>query len=751
MSVMFSVTATAQIALKGTVRDLSGAAIPNATVELHSGSWNAVVTSDAQGQFSITQAPESGSVTARAEGFAQATQRWSASRGTATAEVSVVLSPAATASEITVTATRTQIPLAQAPASVQVVTAEELSTTSAVTLDDALRQVAGFSTFRRNTSRVANPTTQGVSLRGVGSSGASRAEVLLDGVPLNDPFGGWVYWDRVPRESVQSVEVLEGGASALYGSNALGGVVDVHSHAISHGFLSAEGDYGSMATPNGSIFATGERRNWGASFTGEGFSSNGYILVDPRQRGLVDVPASESHRVGDLTLQRRLGSNGRLFASGSWFREQRGNGTTLTFNDTGLQQGIVGGDFNSAAAGTFQFRGYGDGEWYHQSFSTVALDRNSEKLNRLQRVPVTEVGATGQWSRALGTRQLLVAGAEVHDVRGHSFETAFSTATGLATSIVDAGGRQRTTGFYGEDVIHVTSRLLVTLAARIDHWTNFDAFSNNTSLPSFKTTLGPLAERSEDAFSPRIGANYRVNRWFALTASGYRAFRAPTLNELYRSFRVGNVLTNANSNLEAERLTGAEGGGIATFGKRVSERAVFFWNQVSRPIANVTLATTPALITRQRQNLGGTRSTGVEAELEARITHFWSVTSGYQFADATVTSFPANPALVGLWVPQVPQHQLTLSSVYSNRRIGTFALQARAIGVQFDDDLNQFPLEHFVNLDGYISRSLGHGLEFIAAAENILNRRYSTAKTPIRNIAPPVEVRAGLRFRIGER
>jgi outer membrane receptor protein involved in Fe transport len=732
--------------IAGFVHDSSGAAIPNAVVELRSGSWHSRVSTDSSGRFTADHVPTTGTATVRAEGFAELSRDWTAENG-GSAELDIGLTPAPAATQITVSATRTELPIAQAPASVQTLSAQQLSSSGAVMLDDALRQIAGFGTFRRNSSRVANPTTQGVSLRGVGSSGASRAEVLLDGVPLNDPFGGWVYWDRVPRESVASAEVLEGGASALYGSNALGGVVDMRSVPVTRGYLSAEGDYGSVVSPNGSIFASGERGSWGASLAAQAFSTNGYIMVDPAQRGRVDVPADSSNRVGELTLQRAFGKNGALFGRGSWFREQRGNGTPLTFNDTELQQGIFGGDFHSAVAGAFGFRIYGDAEYFHQSFSSVALDRNSEKLSRLQRVPVDERGASGQWSRAFGLRNLVVVGAEIHDVRGHSFESVFGT-TGAQTSIVDAGGRQRTGGFFAEDLIHVSSRLLFTVAARVDRWRNFDAFSNTTPLPSNKTAFTSLAERSELAFSPRLGANFRVNHWFALTAAGYRAFRAPSLNELYRTFRVGNVLTLANSNLAAEWLTGAEGGGIFSFG-RVTARATYFWNNVSDPVANVTLTTTPALITRQRQNLGNTQSTGVEAQLDARITRDWSISSGYQFADATVTRFPADPTLVGLWVPQVPHQQFTMGTVYSNPHLMTLGLQGRAIGTQFDDDRNQFPLESFFNLDAFVSRSLGHGIEVLAAVENALNQRYSTARTPTRTIAAPVSARIGLRIRLG--
>ena len=157
------------------------------------------------------------------------------------------------------------------------------------------------------------------------------------------------------------------------------------------------------------------------------------------------------------------------------------------------------------------------------------------------------------------------------------------------------------------------------------------------------------------------------------------------------------------------------------------------------------------MITRQRQNLGSTRSTGVEAQLDARITNHWTLVSGYQFANATVTSFSAAAALVGLWVPQVPHQQFTIGTTYSNPRLITLGLQGRAVGLQFDDDLNQFALEKFFNLDAYVSRSLSHGLEIIAAVENVFDQRYSTGRTPVRTIAPPIGARVGLRLRLGER
>lgn len=160
-------------------------------------------------------------------------------------------------------AARVPEPLAETPASVVVLGSRALELTPALTVDDVLRQVPGFTLFRRSGSRTANPTTQGASLRGLGGSGASRALVLDDGVPLNDPFGGWIYWSRVPRASLERVEVLRGGASELYGSGALSGVIHIARKRPERTRVDLDASYGSQSTPDASMAAALRRGNWG--------------------------------------------------------------------------------------------------------------------------------------------------------------------------------------------------------------------------------------------------------------------------------------------------------------------------------------------------------------------------------------------------------------------------------------------------------------------------------------------------------
>jgi outer membrane receptor protein involved in Fe transport len=139
-------------------------------------------------------------------------------------------------------------------------------------------------------------------------------------------------------------------------------------------------------------------------------------------------------------------------------------------------------------------------------------------------------------------------------------------------------------GAYFEDIIRVTPSWLLTASGRLDHWQNFDAFAPPN--PALAVGSVPLPDRSETFFSPRLALLHKLTGNVSLTASGYRAFRAPTLNELYRGFRAGNVFTEFNPNLRAERLTGAEGGAIVTAWTSASLQETFL-NQITS-VASVT-------------------------------------------------------------------------------------------------------------------------------------------------------------------
>ncbi|MGH9752097.1 MAG: TonB-dependent receptor [Blastocatellia bacterium] len=748
-SVTFATATSAQTSsrtgqISGRVTDKRGDAVGNArVVAVADNQTRGETNTDGAGQFTLALAPGNYELRVSADGFSVSRQR--VSLNSPQAAVNVTLEPATVAETVTVTPARTELRLAVAPASVSVFEAKDLNEAAAQTFDDLLRQAPGFSIFRRSSSIVANPTTQGVSLRGAGASGASRTLVLNDGLPLNDAFGGWVYWDRVPRAAVDRIELVRGGSSDLYGSDALSGVINLITRPPSERVINAEAAYGNRDTGDVTFFAGDKWNGFSASVAGEAFRTNGYFVIAPEIRGVADDRAASRHRAITLRLTNEWNATNAVFVRGSLFDEDRDNGTRAQFNDTATESLATGGRLRTPDGSDWNLAVFANQQRFHQSFTAVAADRASETLTRLQFVPARDAGLSLNWSRASFEKHLFVAGVDVRGVRGTSDETIF--AAGSATRFVSAGGRQRRAGFFAQDIFTISPRWTLTLSGRYDNWRDSSAGSVETTLATGAVSPRFFAPRSEDAFSPRFNLSFQAHPSVALRAAAYRAFRAPTLNELYRAFRVGNTLTLANENLRAERLTGGETGMSWTPNNRVNARVTGYWTEIVNPISNFTVSVTPALITRERRNLGRTRSRGVETEADFNVSTYWRISAGYLFADATFRRAPQDVTLEGLWIPQVPRHQFTLQTVYSNPRYVTAAMQFRASGKQFDDDRNLLPLGSFAVFDVTVARPLNRFIEAFVAAQNLFDERYAVGRTPIETLGMPRMVRGGVRFR----
>jgi outer membrane receptor protein involved in Fe transport len=336
----------------------------------------------------------------------------------------------------------------------------------------------------------------------------------------------------------------------------------------------------------------------------------------------------------------------------------------------------------------------------------------------------------------------VAVGVDARNIRGSSDEVAY--ASGRATALIDAGGRETAVGVFVQDFTRIGRRVVLAGSLRYDRWRNYDAFSANRPLATNNRSINRFADRIEDAFSPQAAFLITIGEDVSLYANAARSFRAPTLNELYRAFRVGSILTLANENLSAERATNIEGG-VNYARRRVSIRASAFHIALDDAVGNITLSSTPDLITRRRQNAGKNTSRGLELEAEWRVRRF-TVSGGYLFADARVTDFPTNPQRVNLRVPQVPRHQYTLQTRISPGK-WTLAAQARGSGSQFDDDLNIFLLERYFQADVTVGRDLRENLRLYAAVENVFNSRYSIGRTPIRSVNSPANFRVGIRWK----
>ena len=655
--------------------------------------------------------------------------------------------------EIVVTATRSPRPVRDVPAAVTVLPRAEIERSPSKTVDELLRIVPSFGLFRRTSSMVSDPTAQGVNLRGIGPSGVSRSLVLLDGIPANDPYGGWVYWRAMPLMDVERIEVVPGGGSALYGNYALGGVTQIFSRPIAPASFDAAAEYGSFGTYLLRGRVSDRRGPIGAAVEADLVASGGYTVVAPTFRGPIDGNAPSTHAGVNARVEATATPELSFNLRGGYFKESQDGGTEFTNSQVRLFGYSAGARYAPSHLGVLDLSVFGHAPHFDQDRARVlppTTTRTSAVRAGSQSVPAHDVGVGLLWTSpalALAGTHTLSLGSDVRRITGATEEQLFPATVNAQTVVGrETSGEQRLYGVFVQDVYDVTRALAVNLAIRYDRWDNRDAFQVN-HLQNGTTSTTRFADRSDSQVSPKVGLRLLLADGLTLRASAYRSFRAPTLNELYRPFQVGQVVTLANANLGPEKLQGAEAGLEVAVVRQLTTRVTGFWNDLDNPIVNVTVPSSTNL--QQRQNLGRARIRGIEADAGLRLGRAWLGTAAYTFVDSRVTDAPGTQ-LVGKQLPQDPRHRASLSLAFDDPALLTAVAQVRYVGRQFEDDLNSLPMEAAVLVDLSASRRLTPNLEVVLAVENLLDREYLVGRAGgLNTIGQPRFIHGGLRVHLG--
>ncbi len=646
--------------------------------------------------------------------------------------VTVTLNP------ITVTASRLTQPTDQVPFSVRLIEGSDLRLAPTSTLDGALRAAPGFSLFRRSDSLTANPTAQGVSLRGIGPSGASRTLILLDGVPLNDPFGGWVSWSKVPRESISRSEIVFGGGAIPWGNSALGGVVQLLTLPPTQGgrITATAGDFATRSVEGELVQSIGPGM---LSIAARDFATNGFRLVAPENRGPVDIPAWSRHHWLATQWVQAVGNHAKLTIMGRTYAEKRGNGTALQQNASGESFGSILLEGDSSARFSWTARAYYQDQVFHSTFSTVNAARTAESPASDQfAVPAIAFGAAGtfEWKQEDGARSS--GGVDFRRVRGETREH-FNFSNGDFTRLRTAGGAQDFLGVYVMHERALVQDWRLTAGLRLDDWREVGGHRREVDMPSGSILRDEqYSDRLGLELSPSLGLVWKPIGAWRLRAAGQQAFRRPTLNELYRPFRVGNVITEANASLRTERALSREFGVDYTRGN-IQVGATAFWSELHDAVGSVTLAHGPGTfpvvgfvpaggIGRQRQNLDRLRVAGVEVNFEWHPSPAMKMYFAYLENGAVVSRVAAAPALAGKHLAQVPPRSATVGGDW---HFGSWSVtpRVRFIDRQFEDDENQLVLGAVAILDLGVRWTFRSGRELFVNMENLGNARVETGRT----------------------
>lgn len=668
------------------------------------------------------------------------------------APAQVVLDP------MVVTVGRMEQRQSEVPVVTAVIEAAELEQTGVFAIDDALRSVAGFSLFRRAGSLTANPTTQGVSLRGLGASGTSRSLVLLDGVPFNDPFGGWVYWSKLPRESVDHVEIVRGGGSGVWGSGALSGIVSIHSEvpagrsgslALTAGEHQTAGVELAMAEPMGPGILQVDAR-W--------VESEGWHVIAPNQRGPVDQTADHRHVLAQLGWNQVTGGV-RWSVRARHFEETRGNGTDYTGNRTEEDALSVKLEGGPGQAFSWSATGYAQTQEFSQTFARIVDDRSEEfPASQQYAVPSRAAGGAlvGTWTHADASRTTV--GGDVRWVTGETRELSSFGPDGFTRRRV-AGGEQWASGVFARHERALTEDLRLTLSARADHAVQRDGHRRESEVQSGNLLRDDVFDGQENVeISPTLGLLWQPVESWRLRFAVYRAFRTPTLNELYRPFRVGNAITESNHDLQSETLDGVELG--ADWNRGPYDLSITaFANRLENAISNVTVARGPGTIpgfgfvpaggvARRRSNLDEVRVHGIEWRAKIQLPAGFRVSVEYLLADNSVREARVNPELEGRSLAQVPRHSFIAEAGWSNGEGAGAHVRFRRLGGQFEDDENTLRLAPASVVDVHARWPLGNRWQAFASIENLLDEQVENGRSAdgTISVAAPRFAHGGIRF-----
>lgn len=628
-----------------------------------------------------------------------------------------------------------------APFSIHLIDSEELHRAPQLRLDDILRaQAPGFSLFRRNSSRTANPTTQGVTLRNFGPSGAGRTLVLLDGIPLNDPFAGYVLWSQVPPASIESVLVNPGGGAGLFGNAAIAGTIFLVSKPMDATSAFVEGSIGNDDTYEASLNATVARRSVAAAFFAERFSTGGYPVLASGQRGRIDNNASADSNLFDVHAEWQINADTSLRVQARRFDDERGNGTALTHNDTeGEDVSAVLAQKFPAQQGELQLSAYGQVRKFSSTFSSVnaARDVETPALDQFN-VPADAAGGSAVWSMAAGQHRI-VLGGDARWIEGETNEKFLWNGTEF-TRLRRAGGEQIFAGLFAEDTWLVSSNTTIVGGLRVDHWDLFDGFRQETERATGRVlTDSKFADRDGNEINGRLGARVKATNTLALRGALYTGFRVPTLNELYRPFRVGNDVTEANAALKPEHLVGGEVALEWQATQTFRLTGTGFLNRMEDAVGNVTIGVGPGTfnpggfipaggVLRQRQNVDLVVAPGFEATAEWQLIPSLRLKAGYLFTHPTIEQ-AADPALEGKLLAQTPEHVFTGGVEWTPATKWLVNAQIRYSDRQFEDDQNSRVLAPFATVDAALIYDFSSRGSAAIRVENLFNTEVETGKS----------------------
>jgi iron complex outermembrane receptor protein len=622
--------------------------------------------------------------------------------------------------EIVVTATRISQTITDVPASVSVITKQEIKNTPSKTVDDLLKREAGIDVVRPYGE---SSKSQSISLRGIYGARSSRVLILLDGIPLNNLYNGSVDLNTIPTDAIERIEVVKGASSHLFGSNALGGVINIITKKPSKKFeIKLNGGGGNLGSWKSNLEISGTVGNLSYFLSGEKFHTQGYKNVPEEfQKSYYTYTDREMDKNSLSTkLVYKLTSESNLytrflryydktnFGRKNYFGRTDENRFCIGYKAKKLQFNLFIDDLDDSYTSTksgdvISYESFGDKDFWGLNFQN-----NFDLLSF--------------WN--------LTWGIDFKQGKIKSNDEYKTTIRERYTK-----GRQRYLGIFLQNRFETNEKFSIYLGGRFDWWRSYDGENYDS-----KYNLAPLHydENIDYAFSPKLGLVYHIKDDLIFRTSIAKAFRAPSLYELYRTWYWGTKTYASNPDLEPEEVWSFDLG-IEKFLARARIGLTFYYNDINDLIYSVKVS--PDYY--QRKNVAEAVSRGIELETSYDLNEFFSFFFNYTYNHSQIKKCPEKKELEDKWLMHSPFNKASWGIIYKKEPLN-LGLSATYVGERFDDDENKEKLKSYLLLDLKVSLHVKNNIEFFVDIYNLTNKTYSES---YKTIAPPRTFMMGLNIK----
>lgn len=637
---------------------------------------------------------------------------------------------------IVVTATRSERAVSEVPISTTVISEEAIEEAPATFVDDLLRTIPGV---HMNLAGSASTITTGqrVSMHGLGGT---RALVMLDGIPIHDPYYGTVQWQKVPMDSLRQVEVVRGGGASLFGNFALGGTINLLTRPVSESTVRADLAAGSSDLRHGTATIDHVVNDKvGVRLTHTRYESDGFYRFP--NHGPVDILGWNDTWTTAGRVEYAPSDRTHTFLKTNVASIDVSQGTPVAYDKRDVFDVATGVQRALGSSGLFSATVFYLKQDEKATSGTTIGQRESEFLSQLSVIPSNQLGLSLEWSASRsGVIPFVSVGVDVQRIEAEEERFTWNRS-GALTQRGTLTGSQQFAGVYGQASWRPMERLEILASARFDYYKNYDG-----SDLIVNGTQTYYDEATSTQLDPRVSFRYALGQKTALRGAAYRAFKAPTLRDLYRSNQTGTSVILGNAFLEPETLIGAEVG-FEWANERAHIEANLYRSDIEGLQGRAHVPGQPPNVFRNL-NLGKSKSQGIEFMGNFRFSQWLAADLGYTYADSTIVEDPS-PDLVGKLIPEVVPHIGSLGLRFTARDATVASVRYRVLSTSYGDAANLAVTPAHRVLDLAISRPLLAWLDGYATLENALDESYHYALTPTAlRSGQPRTLTLGVRFSV---